>query len=119
MSRRFGTELVLDLHDCNPETIRSAKKIKEFAKKLCKVIDMKPYGDPIVKHFGHDCPYTSGYSLVQMIETSLISGHFSELWNSAYINIFSCKPYDTHTAEMFARRFFGGRTGNCNVIERE
>jgi len=32
--------------------------------------------------------------MIQLIETSLISGHFANLTNSAYIDIFSCKGYD-------------------------
>ena len=103
---RYGYELVLNLYDCDPKVIRSRKKLAEYIRRLCKVIDMKRYGPTVLEHFGHSNPYTSGYSLFQFIETSSIVGHFSELWNSAYINIFSCKEFNEKEAFEFSRNFF-------------
>jgi len=114
----FGQELILDLSGCDPEIIRSGEKLKEFADRLCRLIKMKKYGETLVPHFGHDNPVTSGYSLVQLIETSSITGHFSELWNKAFINIFSCKPYDADTAAYFAKKFFGAKKMKKRVIIR-
>jgi hypothetical protein len=60
---KFGQELVLNLSGCNLETISSGEKIKEFVVELCdNVIKMKRYGEPLIPHFGHDNPITSGYS---------------------------------------------------------
>ena len=42
----FGTELILDLHGCDPATIRSRKKIDTFVRRLCRLIKMKRYGEP-------------------------------------------------------------------------
>ncbi|MBN2418482.1 MAG: hypothetical protein JXL81_03790, partial [Deltaproteobacteria bacterium] len=48
----FGWELVLDLYNCNIRTISDEAAIKNFAGKLCEVIDMKPYGEPLTPYFG-------------------------------------------------------------------
>ena len=86
----YGKELVLDLEECDSTVIRSRKLLQAYARQVCRVIQMKPYGKPFVERFGLGKDFTSGYSLVQLIETSSITGHFSELWNRAHINIFSC-----------------------------
>lgn len=105
-SNNFGMEVVLDLYDCNLETIRSKEKLQEYTRELCQVIGMTPYGAPFAERFGLNEAKTAGYSIVQLIETSSITGHFSEEWNSAYINIFSCKEFDPKQAAEFSKDFF-------------
>ena len=56
--------------------------------------------------------------VAQMIETSLISGHFSELWNNAYLNIFSCKPFDAQVARDFAKEFFSAKSVEARLMVR-
>ncbi len=114
----FGWELVLDLYGCNPMTISSEKEIRRFARELCEVIDMKAYGDPLTPYFGENQEHTKGYSLLQFIETSSITGHFSENTGAAYINIFSCRPYDFDLAENFTKVFFGAKHVNSRCLTR-
>ena len=104
--KTFGYELVMDLYDCDKDIISSKKKLKEYTDKLCKLIKMKQYGRTLLPHFGEKAEFTKGYSLVQLIETSSITGHFSEYWKTAYINIFSCKKYDAELAKKFTKKFF-------------
>jgi S-adenosylmethionine decarboxylase len=106
-SNTFGMEVVLDLYVCNLETISSKEKLQEYTRELCQVIGMTPYGAPFAEWFGLNEAKTAGYSIVQLIETSSITGHFSEEWNSAYINIFSCKEFDPKQATEFSKDFFG------------
>ncbi len=107
-TQTFGLELTLDLFDCDKEIIDSKEKILEFSEKLCDLIDMKRYGKPFIERFA-DGTDAEGYSLAQMIETSLVSGHFAPVTNSAYINIFSCKSFDPEVAEKFTKDFFGAK----------
>ena len=101
----WGLATSVDLQGCNPGSIRSAEKIRAFVDALCRLIDMKKFGPTIVVNFGED-PRVSGYSMTQLIETSLISGHFANQSNAAYIDIFSCKAYPPHIAAKFPRDFF-------------
>jgi S-adenosylmethionine/arginine decarboxylase-like enzyme len=115
----YGQELILDLYDCQPKTIRSQKKLKEFIDQLCLLLKMKKFGRPLIPRFGHNQPKTAGYSLVQLIETSSITGHFSELWNSAYINIFSCQSFDVQKVAQFTKQFFQAKKVKKRVIIRK
>lgn len=116
----FGQELVLNLYECDLKKISSGEDIKNFVVTLCDdVIFMKRYGEPQIPHFGHDNPITAGYSLVQLIETSSITGHFSEYKKSCYINIFSCKWFDMEKAAAFTQEFFGAKRIQATFLKRE
>jgi hypothetical protein len=114
----FGWELQLDLHGCNPYVIRTGTVLSAYADELVKLIDMKAYGLPLLDRFGLASPKTAGYTLVQRIETSLISGHFSEARNSAHLNVFSCKPFDAMTVHDFSVEFFGADRAVMVMTER-
>jgi S-adenosylmethionine/arginine decarboxylase-like enzyme len=115
----FGWELILDLYECDQASISTEGFIKRYAREICDVIDMKPYGEPMTPYFGEKQEYTKGYSLLQFIETSSITGHFSEKTGAAYINIFSCKKYDVEKAEQFTKDFFGAKRISSRFIIRE
>jgi S-adenosylmethionine/arginine decarboxylase-like enzyme len=101
----WGLVTSVDLHNCNPETLRNADAIKEYVVQLCDLIKMKRFGECTVVNFGED-ERVAGYSMTQLIETSLVSGHFANLTNSVYIDIFSCKLYNPYEAAEFTRKFF-------------
>lgn len=116
----YGQELILNLYDCDLKKISNGKHIAQFAITLCDdIIHMKRYGEPQVPYFGEEEPITAGYSLVQLIETSSITGHFSEHKKSCYINIFSCKWYDMEKAAAFTQEFFGAKRIQATFLKRE
>ena len=80
---------------------------------------MKRYGKPLIPHFGHDNPITSGYSLVQLIETSSITAHFSELKKSVYLNIFSCAWFDVKKTQAFCKKFFNAKKIESHLLKRQ
>lgn len=114
----FGWELLLDLYDCNLDTLKSREALTHFAKAVCERLDMKAFGEPMIEHFGYEKPETVGYSLVQLIETSSIVGHFSEFKRSAYLDLFSCKPFDADDVTTFSKEFFGAEGIVKRFIER-
>ena len=103
----WGISSSIDVKNCDPKLIRSKEAIHDYIIELCKVIDMKRYGEPQIVHFG-DADAVAGYSMTQLIETSLISGHFANNTNTSYIDVFSCKPYDPVEAAEFTKKFFKG-----------
>lgn len=117
--KHYGLELVLNLYECNPRTIRSKSKIRKFSEKLCSLLKMRKYGKPLIPHFGYGRDHTAGYSLVQLIETSSITAHFSELWNTVYLNIFSCKNFNPKKASKFAKEFFQAKKVKNTLLVRE
>jgi len=93
----WGQHLVLDCKACN-NNVLSKEHLTAFVKELVEKIDMKAYGEPQLVHFAAHDPKAGGFTLVQLIETSAITGHFVDSNHDAYIDIFSCKPFDVDTA---------------------
>ena len=114
----WGLLSSVDLYECDPEIIRDAEAIKRFVVELCDLIEMKRFGETVVVHFGED-EKVAGYSMTQLIETSLISGHFANLTNAAYLDIFSCKMYDPDQVAKFAMQFFKANRFNIQVTKRQ
>ena len=113
----WGLLTSIDLHGCDPKKIASKEVITQFAIDLCDYIDMKRFGDPIVVRFGAD-PRVAGYSLAQLIETSLISGHFAEDSDRAFIDVFSCKEYPPKQTAEFCQNYFGAKGMEYSVTFR-
>jgi len=104
----WGYHLIVDAAECDRQCISSKKTIETFVKKLVPAIDMVAYGAPRIVRFGTG--NKMGYTLVQLIQTSSITAHFSEETNSVYLDIFSCKPFDPKVAlRIFDECFHSGK----------
>lgn len=114
----WGWHLALNLYDCDPDLITSANVIRNYVIGLCDLIQMRRFGDPMIVHFGED-ERVAGYSLVQLIETSNICGHFANASNAAYIDIFSCKYFDPELAASFTVDTFGAQKAAGVHITRD
>ena len=114
----WGLCVSVDLKHCNPHTIRDPVKIKEFIIKLCDFIEMKRFGEPTIVHFGAN-ERVAGYSMTQLIETSLISGHFANEADAAYLDIFSCKEYSPEKTAEFCREFFDAQLMSYSIVFRK
>ena len=114
--KAWGLCTSVDLQDCNPDLIRNADHIRRYVVELCELIDMKRFGECQVVDFGSG--RVAGYSMVQLISTSLISGHFANDTNNAYLDVFSCKGYDPAVVEAFSKDFFGARRSTATVTLR-
>lgn len=108
IAQPWGVAVSVDCYDCNPEIIRSADLIKQFTQELIQLIEMKAFGPCHVVNFGEDAR-VAGYSMFQLIETSCISGHFANQTNTAYLDIFSCKPFSAEVAAEFCKQFFAAK----------
>lgn len=117
MSDYWGYHLILDCAGCDHAKITDADNVAEFARQLVKDIDMVPYGDPQVIHFGSG--NKEGFTLVQLIETSNICGHFVNENDTMYLDVFSCKPFDPVKVIEVAKRFFDFTNYNTAFVERQ
>lgn len=113
----WGIASAIDIYNCDFNKIRDAEVIRRFVVELCDLIEMKRFGETQVVHFGED-ERVAGFSMVQLIETSLISGHFANQTNAVYLDVFSCKPYLPETVQEFAQRYFEGTHSNLNISLR-
>ncbi|MGI9435325.1 MAG: S-adenosylmethionine decarboxylase family protein [Geminicoccaceae bacterium] len=118
MSKAFGQHLIVDAAACN-DRISRRDAIAAFATDLVKAIDMKAFGAPWIEHFGHDLPKASGYTLVQLIETSNITAHFCDDSGEAYFDIFSCKSFDEMVAIEVIQRHFAPAACETRTLTRQ
>lgn len=123
MGKYYGKELILDLHHCDPKQF-NRKALKRFFVELCDLIDMQrcdlhfwdDYGVPVAKR--QTAPHLKGTSAIQFIMTSNVTIHTLDLLGNVYLNIFSCKNFDTRTAVRFCETFFEGKAVTRTVISR-
>jgi len=114
----WGVLASFDIYDADPGMIRDAKRIERFVHELCDLIDMKRHGDCKIVHFGEE-EKEEGFSMTQLIETSLISGHFANASNTVYLDVFSCKFYDPRQVAEFAMAFFKGGHYKLQIALRQ
>ncbi len=122
--KKYGCELILDLHGCSVEQFAEAG-VEEFCKTLCASIGMQAEdfhiwaSDP--KDFGTDPPHLHGVSAVQFITTSSIVIHTLTKLRAVFINLFTCGAFDESDADYVCRYssdFFDGQVGSCHKIVR-
>ena len=111
----WGWSTSLDLRRCN-DKIKDKADIKDYVWQLCDLIEMKRFGQCHIERFGTG--NKAGYSMLQLIETSNITGHFCDDNNSAYIDIFSCKPYDAKELAVFTKQFFQAESMVYHTTQR-
>ena len=114
----YGTELILDLHDCNLEGLVNKEKLTEFFVKLCEKVDMKRHGEPLFWEDYSDVPHLNGVSAMQFIETSTIVCHPLPMLCSVYVNIFSCKDFDSKVALEFCIDFWRAKREVHTLVVR-
>jgi S-adenosylmethionine/arginine decarboxylase-like enzyme len=115
--RTWGKHLILDAAGCSPKMIGSSLVIKNFTKDLVKQIDMVAYGEPQIVMFGTG--NKKGYTLIQLIETSNIAGHFVEENNTMYLDVFSCKDFDAEVVKKLVHDYFHAQSFSSRVLLRQ
>ncbi len=113
----WGYHLILDCYDADKEQISSKSNVEEFSRTLVKTIDMVPFGEPQVVLFGSGD--AEGYTLVQLIETSNISAHFSPSKGAFYLDVFSCKEFDEVKVLEVVKEYFSPKKIRERFLERE
>ena len=115
----WGYHLILDCKNGELEKVKSADSIKSFVQELVKKIDMIASGKPNIKHFATHNDDAAGYSLVQLIETSSITGHFVDKNGDFYIGIFSCKNFNIETAKTVVNKYFSPKKIKVTYLTRQ
>jgi S-adenosylmethionine/arginine decarboxylase-like enzyme len=113
----WGYHLILNCSKCVPHTIRSHANIETFSNELVKRIDMVAYGRPQIVHFGTG--NKAGYTLIQLIETSNIAGHFVEETDDIYLDVFSCKPFEQDTVTQTVNQYFSPKVISSVFLNRQ
>ena len=119
----FGYHLILDIFDCNIDSIRDEAVIREFLNVLLHKIKMKKMADPSFIYLSDENDYyvkkdIVGFTVFQGIETSSITIHFCEGSRTAYFDLFSCKCFDQDIVIDLFNEYFGGEIANQMFISR-
>jgi S-adenosylmethionine decarboxylase len=115
----WGQHLIIDLAGGKPEAIRSRDVLARFARELVEAIHMKAYGEPLLAHFAEHSPKAAGWTLVQLIETSSITGHFCDHSGDAYLDVFSCQAFDVQTVLDLVEETFAPEQVSTTVLMRQ
>jgi S-adenosylmethionine/arginine decarboxylase-like enzyme len=122
--KNYGKELILDLHNCHDISKFTRKSLRVYFKKLCILIEMQRaklvFWDDVgvPEEERQTSLHTSGTSAVQFILTSNVTIHTLDLMARVYVNIFSCKDFDSKIAENFTKKYFGGSVIQSLTINR-
>ena len=119
MAEYWGYHTLFDCLHGDIDKVRSRENIKNFIEELVNAIGMKAYGDPIIEHFATHDPDAAGHSLVQLIETSSITGHFVDKNGDLYIDVFSCMEYDVQVAQSVVQKYFSPERIRVNYLTRQ
>jgi len=119
----YGKELIVDLHDCYAFTF-NRKSLDAYFERICGIIKMQKceryFWDDVgvSKEEQQTEPHLKGTSAIQFMLTSNITIHTLSLLQKVFINIFSCKDFDSDIAAEFSREWFGGRIVHIESIWR-
>lgn len=119
----YGMELAMDCFQCDTSKF-NRKNIRKYFNGLVKLLKMKK-GD---LHFWDDVgvpknerqtdPMTTGTSAIQFILTSNITIHTLDLLGNVYVNVFSCKDFNTGKARAYTQNFFDAKSVRDHVLTR-
>jgi len=121
--KTYGKEVIIDLHECDTKTF-NRESIKKYFIELCNKIDMVRcelywWDDMDVPMEERQTePHLKGTSAIQFIMTSNITIHTLDLMSNVYLNIFSCKDFDSNVVKKISEKWFKGKIVNFHVIER-
>lgn len=109
--------IIIDLYDCLPNVLSSKILIAEWMNNSIEMTNMTAVGKPIIEQFAGENPLDNGITAAQTLAESLISIHTYPREKAVYIDIFSCRPFNTDNLYKYSQVYFNGR-GYCQSIPR-
>ena len=111
----WGMLAAIDLHGCEQSRLEDPDTLRRFVPGLINAIGMRAHGPLMLERFGDG--ELEGWSAMQFIETSSITVHADEVCGRCFVDVFSCKPFDSGAAAAVAVAHFGG-TSTLTVLHR-
>ena len=114
----FGKHVLLDLNSCNHEKLDDYDLCFEFLNELPNQISMTKITQPYVFPYSGKVPEDRGITGMVIIAESHISIHTFPLKQYAFIDIFSCKPFNTELAIDLCVQTFESKDPKINICDR-
>jgi S-adenosylmethionine decarboxylase len=114
----FGPHLMLDLSDCDLKRIGDLDFISNFLNTLPEKIGMVKITQPYVFPYSGAVAEDKGITGFVAIAESHVSIHTFVEKAYAFVDVFSCKPFDTEMARDLIIRAFISKKPEVYMIER-
>ena len=111
----WGMLAAIDLHGCERSRLEDPDTLRRFVPSLIDAIGMRAHGPLMLDRFGDG--ELEGWSAMQFIETSSVTVHTDEVCDRCFVDVFSCRPFDSSAAASVAVAHFGG-TFTLRVLHR-
>ncbi len=115
----WGYELILDCDECHVPSIQNRDNVYNWIKHLVCAIDMEPIGEPHIEYTAGDFTDKAGFTAIQIIVTSSIVAHFIDSTGELYLNVFSCKEFDSDVVIKSVEDAFMAKKIRVNFLTRQ
>lgn len=117
-TKPFGPHVTIDATECDFDKLTDFKNCYDVLNELPGLVGMTKMTLPVVVPWVDIGATVPGYSGFVMIAESHISLHTFPEKDYVFIDIFSCKPFDTDKALTFFKERFGIKKMTVNIVER-
>ncbi len=114
----YGPHLMLDLNNCDPDKLNDLDYCYHILDALPDRIGMTKITRPYVFRYEGKVPDDAGITGVVIIAESHISLHTYPLKNYAFLDVFSCKPFDTEKTRDYLIKAFESQQPTVNLTDR-
>ncbi|MEK9726664.1 MAG: S-adenosylmethionine decarboxylase [Candidatus Margulisiibacteriota bacterium] len=118
LRKGFGPHLMIDLFKCSVDALDSLNLCFDFLDQLPDKIGMTKITMPHVFPYEGLVPEDRGITGAVIIAESHITVHTFPLKSYAFIDIFSCKPFDTDMATQFCVDYFSAKEPDVHLTLR-
>lgn len=114
----YGPHLLLDLNSCNAATLDDLETCYSLLKNLPEMVGMTAITQPYVFRYAGPIPEDQGITGVVIIAESHISLHTYPQKQFAFVDVFSCKPFDVKMATDYIVQVFESKSPTVHIQNR-
>lgn len=114
----YGPHLMLDLEQCDSIALNCLETCFQFLYEAPEILGMTKITAPYVFRYNAPIPEEQGITGVVIIAESHISIHTYPFKQYAFVDMFSCKPFDVDKAKSFCTSFFKSQSYSESLVQR-
>ena len=118
MEQVFGPHVTVDASKCDFEKLAGRQVVFDILNELPELLNMTKIMEPHIIEWVDKFATNPGYSGFVMIAESHISVHTFPDQDYVFIDIFSCRPFDTEAAIDYLVKAFGAKKVTTNIVKR-